>query len=53
MAQQDFEGIVGKRLDAPYKAGRQPFWVKVKNPSYSRQDAIIGFRRSVRHRPAH
>lgn len=45
MAEQDFEGIVGKRLDAEYKAGRQPSWVKVKNPTYSRQDAIIGFRR--------
>ena len=45
MAQQDYEGIVGKRLDAPYKAGRQRSWVKVKNPNYSRPDAIIGFRR--------
>ena len=44
-AEQDFEGIVGKRFDAPYKSGRQPSWVKVKNPNYSRQDAIIGFRR--------
>jgi ATP-dependent DNA ligase len=32
-AEQDFEGIVGKRLDAPYKAGRQPSGVKVSRYS--------------------
>jgi bifunctional non-homologous end joining protein LigD len=40
IAAQDFEGIVGKRLDSPYKAGRQPSWVKIKNPDYSRKEAL-------------
>jgi bifunctional non-homologous end joining protein LigD len=44
IAAQDFEGIVGKRLDSPYKAGRQPSWVKIKNPDYSRKEAL-GFGR--------
>ncbi len=26
------EGIVSKRLDTPYRAGRSPHWLKVKNP---------------------
>ncbi len=26
------EGIVGKRLGSPYRSGRSPHWVKVKNP---------------------
>ena len=36
----DCEGIVGKRVDAPYRAGRQPAWVKIKNARYSREDAL-------------
>ena len=36
----DCEGIVGKRLDAPYRSGRQLAWVKIKNARYSRQDAL-------------
>jgi ATP-dependent DNA ligase len=43
MASQDFEGIVAKRLDSPYKAGRQPTWLKIKNPGYSRKEAL-GYR---------
>ena len=27
------EGIVSKRLGSPYKSGRSPHWVKVKNPA--------------------
>jgi bifunctional non-homologous end joining protein LigD len=27
------EGIVSKRLGSPYRSGRSPHWVKVKNPS--------------------
>ena len=27
------EGIVSKRLGSPYKSGRTPHWVKVKNPA--------------------
>jgi bifunctional non-homologous end joining protein LigD len=26
------EGIVSKRLGSPYRSGRSPLWVKVKNP---------------------
>jgi bifunctional non-homologous end joining protein LigD len=26
------EGIVSKRLGSPYRSGRSPYWVKVKNP---------------------
>jgi bifunctional non-homologous end joining protein LigD len=33
----DLEGIVGKRLDSRYLAGRQPSWLKFKNPTYSRK----------------
>ncbi|WP_406853805.1 hypothetical protein ABEG18_14685 [Alsobacter sp. KACC 23698] len=31
------EGIVSKRLDAPYRAGRDPRWLKIKCPNYERQ----------------
>ncbi len=27
------EGIVAKRRDRPYKSGRSPDWVKIKNPA--------------------
>ena len=40
IAAQDFEGIVAKRVDAPYKAGRQPVWLKIKNRAYSRRAAV-------------
>jgi bifunctional non-homologous end joining protein LigD len=29
-----FEGIVSKRLDAPYRSGRRPEWVKIKTESW-------------------
>ena len=29
------EGIVSKRLGSPYRSGRSPYWVKVKNPNSS------------------
>ncbi len=29
----DCEGIVSKRLGSPYRWGRSPHWVKVKNPN--------------------
>lgn len=40
-SQQQLEGIVGKRLDAPYEPGRRSgAWIKVKNrPS---QDVVVG-----------
>ena len=39
----DIEGIVAKRLDAAYSAGRQLAWLKIKNRNYSRQE-VLGFR---------
>jgi len=39
----DLEGVVAKRIDAPYQAGKRPAWRKIKNPEYSRQEAL-GFR---------
>jgi ATP-dependent DNA ligase len=27
------EGIVSKRRDRPYRSGRSPDWIKVKNPT--------------------
>jgi ATP-dependent DNA ligase len=27
------KGIVSKRLGSPYRAGRSPHWLKVKNPA--------------------
>jgi bifunctional non-homologous end joining protein LigD len=27
------EGIVAKRRDKPYRSGRSPDWIKVKNPA--------------------
>ena len=37
------EGIVAKRADSPYKAGRQPTWRKIKNANFYREEAL-GFR---------
>jgi len=31
---------VAKRVDAPYRAGRQHVWVKIKNRDYSRRAAV-------------
>jgi bifunctional non-homologous end joining protein LigD len=36
----DFEGMVGKRLDAPYQRGRSNDWQKVKFQDYSRPAAL-------------
>jgi bifunctional non-homologous end joining protein LigD len=40
IASQDHEGIVAKRLDAPYRAGRRFEWLKIKNREYSRREAL-------------
>jgi ATP-dependent DNA ligase len=40
IVEQDHEGVVAKRLDAPYRAGRQSAWVKIKNKNYSRREAL-------------
>ena len=29
----DLEGIVSKRKDSPYRSGRSPDWLKIKNPA--------------------
>ncbi|WP_250477648.1 DNA ligase [Caballeronia sp. INML1] len=36
----DFEGMVAKRLDAPYQRGRSNDWLKIKYASYSRPAAL-------------
>ena len=28
------EGIVSKRKDSPYRSGRSPDWLKMKNPTH-------------------
>jgi len=28
-----YEGILSKRLGSPYRSGRSPHWLKVKNPA--------------------
>lgn len=40
IVRHDQEGIVEKRLDAPYRASRQPTWLKIKNKDYSRRAAV-------------
>ena len=40
IARHDQEGIVAKRIDAPYRAGRQSSWLKIKNRDYSRRGGI-------------
>jgi len=40
IVRHDQEGIVAKRLEAPYRAGRQATWVKIKNRDYSRRGAV-------------
>jgi ATP-dependent DNA ligase len=34
------EGIVSKKLNAPYKSGPSRTWIKVKNPKARRQLAL-------------
>jgi bifunctional non-homologous end joining protein LigD len=36
------EGIVAKRRDRPYRSGRSPDWVKVKNPDAPAATRVIG-----------
>ena len=42
--EQGQEGIVAKRADSSYKAGRQPTWRKIKNPAFYRSEAVLGWR---------
>lgn len=39
------EGVVAKRADAPYTAGRRDTWLKVKNPAYYRRNEERHMRR--------
>ena len=36
----DHEGIVAKRMDAPYRAGPHNVWLKIKNRAYLRREAV-------------
>lgn len=38
------EGIVAKKADSPYRAGRSSAWLKIKNPGFYRKEAVLGFR---------
>jgi len=40
IVEHDQEGIVAKRIDAPYRADRQSTWLKIKNRDYSRRGAV-------------
>ena len=35
------EGIVAKRRDRPYKSGRSPDWIKIKNPAASAATRLL------------
>ena len=37
------EGIVAKRRDRPYRSGRSPDWIKVKNPDAPAASRIMEF----------
>jgi ATP-dependent DNA ligase len=40
IVEHDQEGIVAKRVDAPYRSNRQSTWIKIKNRDYSRRGAV-------------
>jgi bifunctional non-homologous end joining protein LigD len=35
------EGLVSKRLDRPYQAGRSKHWVKIKNRKHPAVDRVV------------
>jgi bifunctional non-homologous end joining protein LigD len=35
------EGLVSKRQDRPYRAGRSPYWVKVKNRNHPAMSRVM------------
>jgi len=35
------EGIVSKRVDRPYRSGRSPDWLKIKNPDAPAASRVI------------
>jgi hypothetical protein len=40
------EGLVSKRADRPYRAGRSPDWVKVKNRKHPAVDRVAEAKRA-------
>jgi hypothetical protein len=52
ITRHDQEGIVAKRVDAPYRAGKQSTWIKIKSKEYSRRDAVEWRGRGARYRRA-
>jgi len=38
------EGFVSKRRDAPYRSGRCPDWIKVKNPDAPAASRVMEWR---------
>jgi ATP-dependent DNA ligase len=48
--QRGLEGIVAKRRDRPYRSGRSPDWIKVKDPAAPAATRLIG-RAKVTKRP--
>ena len=40
IVENDQEGVVAKRVDAPYRGDRQPAWIKIKSRDYSRRGAV-------------
>ena len=36
----NLEGVVAKRIDAPYQSGKRTTWRKIRNPHYSRQKEL-------------
>jgi bifunctional non-homologous end joining protein LigD len=35
------EGLVSKRQDRPYRGGRSPYWLKVKNSSHPAMNRVM------------
>jgi ATP-dependent DNA ligase len=42
------QGIVSKRLDRAYGAGKCAHWVKIKNPAHPAYSRVRDFRQSLR-----
>jgi bifunctional non-homologous end joining protein LigD len=40
LAKWGLEGLVSKRRDRPYRAGRSPDWIKVKNRSHPAMERV-------------
>jgi ATP-dependent DNA ligase len=42
VGQVSVDSIVAKRRDRPYRSGRSPDWIKVKNPDAPAATRVIG-----------